>query len=56
MVSAETRVLAQKVTEKAKPIFDRIDAVAEKNAEKMLEAFQKYRVSAAHLVGTTGYG
>ena len=56
MVSAETRILAQKVTEKAKPIFDRIDAVAEKNAEKMLEAFQEYRVSAAHLVGTTGYG
>ena len=41
MVSAETRILAQKVTEKAKPIFDRIDAVAEKNAEKMLEAFQE---------------
>ena len=56
MVSAETRILGQKVTEKAKPIFDRIDAVAEKNAEKMLEAFQEHRVSAAHLVGTTGYG
>ena len=56
MVSLETRILGQKVTEKAKPIFDRIDAVAEKNAEKMLEAFQEYRVSAAHLVGTTGYG
>ena len=56
MVSAEIRILAQKVTEKAKTIFERIDAVAEKNAEKMLEAFQVHRVSAAHLVGTTGYG
>lgn len=56
MISENTRVLAQKITEKARPIFDRIDAVAEKNAEKMLSAFQKNRVSAAHLVGTTGYG
>ena len=56
MISEHTRAIARRVTEKTRPIFDRIDEVAEKNAEKMLQAFQKYRVSAAHLVGTTGYG
>lgn len=56
MVSEETRVFAQKISQRAQPVFQRIDQVAERNAEKVLEAFQKYRVSAAHLVGTTGYG
>ena len=56
MISEETRKLGALVTERTKPIFAEIDRIAEKNAEKMLEAFQEYRVSAAHLVGTTGYG
>jgi cystathionine beta-lyase family protein involved in aluminum resistance len=56
MISQETREIARRVTEKTQAIFDKIDAVAEKNAEKMLLAFQEHRVSAAHLVGTTGYG
>lgn len=56
MISENTREIARRVTEKTRPVFDRIDAVAEKNAEKMLKAFQDHRVSAAHLVGTTGYG
>lgn len=56
MVSEQTRTLAKRITEKAQPVFQRIDAVAEKNAEKMLSAFQKNRVSAVHLVGSTGYG
>ena len=56
MISQETRNIAARVTEKVRPVFDRIDTVAEKNSEKMLEAFQEFRVSAMHLVGTTGYG
>ncbi len=36
--------------------FDRIDAVAEENARKVLSAFQKYRVSDSYFAGTTGYG
>ena len=56
MISENTRAVAQRVTEKVRPIFDKIDAVAEKNSEKMLAAFQKHRVSAVHLTGTTGYG
>ena len=55
-ITEETRKIAAQVTEKTRAIFDRIDEVAEYNAEKMLEAFQENRVSAAHLVGTTGYG
>ncbi len=56
MISEEIRALSRQVTEQARPILEQIDRVAEQNAEKMLEAFQYYRVSAAHLVGTTGYG
>ena len=56
MISEKTRIIAQKVTERTKDVFAEIDRVAEANAEKMLAAFQEYRVSAAHLVGTTGYG
>ena len=56
MISENTRAVARRVTEKVRPIFDKIDAVAEKNSEKMLAAFQKHRVSAVHLTGTTGYG
>ena len=56
MISENTRAVARRVTEKVRPIFDKIDAVAERNSEKMLAAFQKHRVSAVHLTGTTGYG
>ena len=56
MISDETRKIGQTGTGRVRPVFDEIDRVAEANAEKMLAAFQKYRVSAGHLVGTTGYG
>ena len=36
--------------------FDRIDAVAEENARKVLAAFQRHRVAEAYFAGTTGYG
>lgn len=36
--------------------FARVDAVERHNAHKVLEAFQHYRVSEAHLLGTSGYG
>lgn len=56
MISEKTRALSRELMHDLAPAFARIDEVAEKNAEKMLEAFQDHRVSAAHLVGTTGYG
>ena len=56
IISEQTRALSRSLMQKLRPAFDRIDENAEYNAEKVLEAFQEYRVSAAHLVGTTGYG
>ena len=56
MISQECRNIGVSVTEKVRDIYHRIDDVAEKNAEKVLKAFQDHRVSAVHLVGTTGYG
>lgn len=56
LISEETRALAARAEQRAAKVFAEIDRVAQSNAEKMLEAFQEYRVSAAHLVGTTGYG
>ena len=55
-ITNETRRLAQEAEVRCGPIFAEIDRVAQANAEKMLWAFQENRVSAAHLVGTTGYG
>lgn len=56
LISEETRELAHRAEVRAARTFAKIDRVAQRNAEKMLEAFQNCRVSAAHLVGTTGYG
>ena len=56
LISEETRAFAAKAEARCAPVFSEIDRVAQSNAEKLLEAFQEYRVSAAHLVGTTGYG
>lgn len=45
-----------KAIEKIKPYFEKIDAMAEFNQIKVLEAFQKYSLSEAHFFGTSGYG
>ena len=55
-ISDETRRLAARAEAQCAPQFAEIDRVAQRNAEKMLSAFQDERVSAAHLVGTTGDG
>ena len=36
--------------------FEKIEQIAFKNQIRVMEAFQKYRVSEAHFAGTTGYG
>jgi cystathionine beta-lyase family protein involved in aluminum resistance len=56
LISEETRAIGRLAEERTAGIFAEIDRVAQANSEKMLEAFQANRVSAAHLVGTTGYG
>ena len=36
--------------------FDRIDAIAQENSRRALEAFQDHRVAEGYFAGTTGYG
>ncbi len=48
--------LAIKVEEKLKDSFKRIDEIARINSQKVLSAFQKYRVSDSMFAGTSGYG
>lgn len=55
-ISAEIREMAQKTMKKVQGVFERIDAVAQENTEKVLNAFREYRVSEACFSGTTGYG
>ncbi len=40
----------------AAPVFRSLDGVAERNQWKVIEAFQKHRVSDYHFNGSTGYG
>ena len=42
--------------ERCREVFQRIEGIAGYNSAKVLKAFGDNRVSAAHLVGTTGYG
>ena len=37
-------------------IYQDLDKIELKNTKKVLEAFQTYKISEAHLNGTTGYG
>lgn len=55
-ISKETRVLAQQAEADLREQFDRVDQVAQANAEKVLDAFQTHRVSESYFAGTTGYG
>ncbi|MCM1244238.1 MAG: methionine gamma-lyase family protein [Roseburia sp.] len=55
-ISKEVLDYADKVCGSLKDRFDGIDKVAEYNQLKVLQAFQKNRVSAEHMNGTTGYG
>lgn len=55
-ISPEIKALSKKVEAEALPIFAEIDRISEKNTEKVLSAFHKYRVSETFFAGTTGYG
>ncbi|MDD3165082.1 MAG: methionine gamma-lyase family protein [Oscillospiraceae bacterium] len=56
IISEKTRALAAQAERDCAEAFARIDAIAQQNAEKVLAAFQKYRVSETYFNGTTGYG
>ena len=55
-ISKETRALARQAEADLREQFDRVDQVAQANAEKVLDAFQTHRVSESYFAGTTGYG
>ncbi len=48
--------LVNDVQEEIKPVFDKIDEICEQNSKKVLNAFQKNKVSEMHFNSTSGYG
>lgn len=48
--------LIKKSEEKIKEQFSKVDELCMKNSEKVLSAFQKYKISEAHFSSTSGYG
>lgn len=48
--------LAREAEAQAEAQMRRIDRIVEHNQEKVIRAFQKYRVSDYHFAGSTGYG
>lgn len=55
-IKEQTLDLYNKVNEKLKDRFSKIENIAEYNQFKVLSAFQNNRISYAHLGETTGYG
>lgn len=55
-ISDGVRALAAQAQAELAEQFAAIDAVAEKNTERVLAAFQEHRVAEACFAGTTGYG
>lgn len=55
-IKPEVYDMAERAMAKIRRRFDEIDAVAEYNTRKVMEAFQDNRVSEACFAGTTGYG
>lgn len=55
-ISEKTRELAKRAEDDLNAQFTSVDSIAQANAEKVLDAFQTYRVAESDFVGTTGYG
>ena len=55
-ISDKTRVLAKQAEIDLVEQFANVDRVAQRNAEKVLDAFQTFRVTESDFAGTTGYG
>lgn len=55
-IKPEVYTMAERATAKVKEQFEKIDAVAEYNTRRVMEAFQDNRVSESCFAGTTGYG
>ena len=55
-IRPEVREMAQRAQARCQQRFAEIDAVAEENTRRVMEAFQDQRVSDSCFAGTTGYG
>lgn len=55
-ISERVRLLGAQAQVDLREQFERIDAIAETNTQKVLSAFQKHRVAESYFTGTTGYG
>lgn len=55
-IKPEVYDMAERAMARAKTQFEKIDATAEYNTRRVMEAFQDNRVSESHFAGTTGYG
>lgn len=56
MISEKVRQLGAQAQTDLREQFERINAIAETNTQKVLSAFQKHRVAESYFAGTTGYG
>lgn len=55
-IKPEVYDMAKRAEQKLSARFQEIDAIAQENTRKVMEAFQDHRVSDACFAGTTGYG
>lgn len=55
-INDRVRALGRQAQQEVGEQFERIDAVAAENTEKVLAAFQKHKVAESYFAGTTGYG
>ena len=55
-ISQRVLDLSRQAQEDIQPMFAQIEETAEYNTQKVLAAFQKFRVQESDFVGTTGYG
>lgn len=55
-IKPEVYEMAERAMLRARSQFKKIDATAEYNTRRVMEAFQDNRVSESHFAGTTGYG
>lgn len=55
-IKPEVFRMAEEAEKETQEVFLRIDAIAERNTRKVMEAFQDNRVSDSCFAGTTGYG
>lgn len=55
-IKEEIIKLSKEIENDLRPIFHKIEKIAELNSLKVLMSFQKYNLSEMHFNGTTGYG